>query len=469
MAHPFLNKALTLFGRNRARTASPTKTVGKPGTRISSGYIASEERNRLLVRESRYRVGSEMLANSSIVAASVRLYLDLVGRSRWVFDGTDEAVERAETALMEDPATPWHRIARRASFSFYWGYSIQEWTMMRRAEDGALTFKDIAPRAQRTIERWDVDKQTGAVLGVVQRDPNTYDEIYIPRSKCLYMVDDSMDDSPEGLGMFRHLIERYLRLVEYEKLEWSNFEDVALGTLIAMLPFAELERLVAEAGEQLTNEGRVALEAPLKQLLQDRVEGKGKRSGIAIDSSVYQGVTIDRENRPTSARQWGVDRLRSETGGLGPFNNSINRLNLELARVMGTEQLLLGGSGGGSYALSADQSHNFMLKVDGTNREIAETVKSDLLLPLWLVNGWDLKTIPDVTVETVRFKDFEALARMLKDLAASGAVLSLDDPAINEIRAEGGLSPYDAPDPDEIGSSLMGGDKGSNVNEGEVS
>ena len=463
MMHPMM-KQLTLFGQGQARRkVAPTATAGKPGARVFGGYIASDERNRELVGLRRYQHGSDMLVNSSIVAASMRLYLDLIAQARFTFDGTDEAVEMAETALFEDPATPWHRIARRAGFFVYWGFSVQEWTMARR-EDGALTFHDIAPRAQRTIERWDVDQNTGAVRGFIQRNPNNYgEEIYIPRGKCMYMVDDALNDSPDGLGLYRNMIERYMKLIEYEKLEWSNFEDVALGTLIAMVPFSLLESYVQSSNQTLTDEGRRALEAPIKQFLQDRVEGRGKRNAIALDSAPYEGITVDNENRPTSLRQWLIERMKSETGGLSPFDVAINRLNTELSRVMGTEGMMLGG-GSGSFALSKDKSHNFMLKVDGANKEIAETVKSDLLVPLWMVNGRDLSTVPEVNVEAVRFKDFEAIAKMLRDTAAAGAILDPQDPVVDAMRDLAGVPKSEGMmGSDDMDSSLMGGGKKDDI------
>ena len=457
-----LMKVLTGVGDSFSRTAGPTTTVGTRGVQITHGWIVSEERNRRLTGIEKYRTGSEMLLNSSIVAASMKLYLDLISQAQWVFDGEDQAVERATVALMDDPLTPWHRIVRRAAFYLYWGFSVSEWTMQRRPEDGVLTFQDIAPRAQRTIERWDL--VDGQIEGIVQRDANTYRELYIPRGKCLYVVDDSMDDSPEGLGLFRHLVERWFRLMAYERLEWSNYEDVALGTLIGLGPYAQLEGLVQSTQHPLTDAGRRALEAPLQTFLDAKVKGEGRRSALALDSSVYEGVTVDNENRPTSARQWGVERVPTETGGLAPIGKGIDRLNMELARVAGTEGLLL-GSGEGSYALSEDKSHTLMLRVDSANREIAQAVKNDLLVPLWAINGWDLATIPEVKVEAVRYRDVEKLAKVLKDLAGAGAMLDPQDPAIDDIRDLAGLSSYEPPEEDDVDASLIAGGVGEEMEE----
>ena len=82
--------------------------------------------------------------------------------------------------LTKDPLTPWHRIVRRLSMYRFYGFSIMEWTAKRR-DDGLLTFADVEPRAQRTIERWDVD-ETGKVMGALQTKPaNAAGDIFAPR------------------------------------------------------------------------------------------------------------------------------------------------------------------------------------------------------------------------------------------------------------------------------------------------
>ena len=92
----------------------------------------------------------------------------------------------------------------------FWGYSFSEWVMRKRPE-GWLTYHDIAPRAQRTIEYWNVDP-TGEVHGIWQRSPQTQEYFYIPRGKTIYLVDDTLNDSPEGLGLFRLMVEASQRL-----------------------------------------------------------------------------------------------------------------------------------------------------------------------------------------------------------------------------------------------------------------
>ena len=234
------------------RRVPPQETAGVPGVAIYAGYVDSGETHADLASpEARYRTFSNILANVSIVAAGVRLYANMMGRTHLdlhaVRGRTTERRVRGDAArrsLTSDPTTPWHRIVRRASMYRFYGFSLQEWTA-KRHEDGHFTFADIAPRAQRTIHRWDVDPK-GAVLGVSQRAPQTAQEIYLPRNKLLYLVDDTLNDSPEGLGLFRHLVEPANRLKLYEKLEGFGFENDLRGIPVGYAPFTGMAERVAK-------------------------------------------------------------------------------------------------------------------------------------------------------------------------------------------------------------------------------
>ena len=115
-----------------------------------------------------------------------------------------------------------------------------------------------------------------------------------------------------------------------------------------------------------------------------------------------------------------------------------------MARIMGTEGLLLGGDKVGSLALSRDKSHNLFLVVDGTLLEIGQQFDRDMLDVAWMLNGWPDEMKPTMNHEAVQFKDIEQIAAALRDMANAGAILDDDDPAIGEVRDLLGLS---RPDP----------------------
>lgn len=424
------------FGFKRRRV-SPTQTAGIRGVRIIGGIVDQDELNKELRGLERYKIFSDLLANVSIVAAGTRYFLNLVAKAQWKFEASEddkdsEFADKVEKMLTDDPITPWHRIVRRSAMYRFYGFSIQEWTA-RRDDDGALTFKDIAPRPQITIERWDIN-DAGLVEGVVQTNPNTLQEVFLPRQKLVYLVDDTLNDSPEGLGIFRHLAQPAARLKRYEQLEGFGFETDLRGIPIARGPFTELAKM-EEAGE-LSKAQREKIELPMRTFIEKHV--KTPSLGLLLDSITYRGE--DDAATPSSTRQWDIELLKGSNTTQEQIAATINRISHEMARILGVEGLLLGGEKTGSLALSKDKSHNLFLIVDGSLLEIAEQYDMDLVDPLFRINGWPMEMKPTMKHEAVQFKDIEQITNALRNMSIAGAMLDPDDPAIAEVRALLGLS-----------------------------
>jgi len=435
--------------------ATPTKVVGAPGTAIFGGYPETDELNAGLVGRAKYKTYSDLLSNTSIVSAGVRYYLNLVSKAEWkvvAVDETPQAIEMKEFIedAMDDMQTTWHRVIRRAAMYRFYGFSVQEWTAKRR-EDGKIGMLDVAPRAQQTIERWAVHED-GTVEGMIQRNPQNSVEIFLPRSKTIYIVDDSLNDSPEGLGLFRHLVEASDRLKRYEQLEGFGFETELRGIPVARVPLAKLNSMVANS--EMTAADRTTLLTPIQSFIESHI--KNPALGLILDSTVYESQ--DEAARPSSTKQWDMELLSSDgDSGQVEVAAAIQRLNHELARIMGVEGLLTGSDGTGSLALSKDKSLNFFLLVDSTLTEIKEVYENDYIDALWELNGFDDKLKPSFETEAIQFRDVQEITQALADLAKSGAMMAIDDPAIDEIRELLGLSPQ--PEVSEDDLRLTGGDQ----------
>lgn len=418
----------------------PSKTVGAAGTAIYGGYIQSREKDASLDGVLRYATYSDIIANTSIVAAGVRFFLNLVSKADWMVQPAEvagkqkQAEEIAELVedMLHDMTTPWHRVIRRAAMYRMYGFSLQEWTAKRR-EDGAIGFLDIEPRAQVTIERWDTDYH-GRVYGAVQRAPQDSKDIYLPIKKCLYMVDDALNDSPEGLGLFRHLVKTSKALTRFEQLEGFGFETDLRGIPVGRGPFKLLQDMVDNG--DISDAERAAIIAPLTDFTQNHV----KRPDLALllDSMTYESE--DESSTPSSVRQWDAELLKGGNTSADAVAKAITRKNRELARVLNVEHLMLGEGTKGSAALSKDKSQSFAMMVDGTLDETVETVTRDVLVPLFMLNGWDMELMPTLKTEAIQHREVTEVTGALADMAQAGAVLSPDDPAINEVRDLLGLS-----------------------------
>lgn len=440
-----------LFPR-KTRAPKPTETVGVSGTAVYGGYLDSKETNKKLADPSqRYTLYSNLLANVSIIAAGVRYYLNLVGKATWKVEPAEKdnalAQEIADfiESAMKDMETPWPRVVRRAAMYKFYGFSIQEWTAKKRT-DGAIGIRDVSPRPQHTIERWDMDPATGEVRGVGQRSPQDGQEIYLPRTKLVYAVDDSISDSPEGLGLLRNMVEPGLRLLRYQELEGFGFETDLAGVPVIRAPIAELNRQVKN--NLLTQAEAQALLDPMLRFIQNHI--KNRHQGLMQDSAPYQSE--DSRATPSSTNMWDVELLKGESAeSLQTIATAIERVTREIARIMNMEHLLLGGDGKGSLALSADKAASVGLMVDSTLEELEWVLRRDFVRTLVRLNGWPDELAPTLQTEKAQYRSVTEITQALVDLSTAGAPLVPGDPAIDEVRELLGLSGV----PEEIATALI--------------
>jgi len=421
------------------RTVAPSRAAGVPGTAITNGYIVGNERNSKLVGSERYRTAADLLANISIVAAGTRYFLNLIAHPAWSIEPADDSPEAMEAAefvesCMYDMTASWARIIRRSGLYRFHGFAIQEWVAKKRA-DGRIGYASIEPRPQFTIERWDMDDQF-QVRGVIQRGPESGQEYYLPREKLIYLVDDTLTDSPEGMGLFRHLVEPSERLKRYLELEGMGYERDLRGIPIGRAPLTAINKAVAN--KELTEAEGNAMVQALRDFV--KMQAKKRDTALVLDSQPYENTTAD-GLQVTGDQMWDVELLTGVSSGLEAMGLSINREIEEIARILGVESLLLGGaSSGGNRALSEDKSRNLYLTANATLNDIAETMERDFVNPLWALNGFDDALKPTFKTEDVSFRSISEITAALRDMATAGAVLAPDDPAIDDVRDLLGIS-----------------------------
>ena len=432
--------------RTTIPAVSPTQRIGVGGGQTFGGFLDEHETSSALQGARRYETFANILANTEIVAAGTRYFLNLIAKPDWRADPSDPnnaaAVEVAEFVedVMGDMSLPWHRVIRRAAMFRFHGFSIQEWTAKKR-DDGRVGMLEVAARPQVTIERW--INPDGDVLGVVQRSPVDGREIILPREKIVYMLDDALNDSPAGLGLFRHLVDANNRLQRFELLEAFSFEMDLRGIPIGRAPLAALANQVRD--QTISKADATAATAAMRSFLAGHI--KNPQLSMLFDSQPY---TTGGENQaPSSVRQWDVELLQGSGTGAEPVGVAITRLQREMARVLGVEFLLL-GDGAGSHALSRDKTHNFGLIVDSSMTELRKTFQKDFLEPLMMLNGIPEDLWPEFRTDAVQYRDVEQITKGLVDLATAGAVIDPTDPAIDVVRKLLGLPEQ----PEELVASL---------------
>jgi polyhydroxyalkanoate synthesis regulator phasin len=418
--------------------ARPFSEQGVAGYVVMGGYVVSNEQNPKLFGQTRWRTAADILSNCSVVAAGLRYTLNLIARPAWKADPVNDTAEAKAMAefvdeIMDDASASWTRIIRRSAMYRFHGFGISEWTAKRR-DDGRTGIDSIEQRPQHTIERWDIDPN-GGVLGVWQRDPQTSREIYLPRQKLVYLVDDQLTDRPDGMGWFRHLVEPAERLTTYMKLESLGFQRDLTGIPIGRAPLQKINQLVKDG--KLTQEQADQMIEGIKEFC--RLEMKSEHTGLILDSTTYKGKTQEGD-QISQVAEWGMELLTGEQTSIEALGKAILRLDEDIALIMGTTPMLTGRGGEGSRALSEDQSRNLYLTVNSTLDDMTESYQRDIVDRLWAMNGLNDDLKPRLAHEDASFKDIEKIGRVLRDMAAAGAILAPDDPAINDVRNLAGLS-----------------------------
>jgi hypothetical protein len=301
----------------------------------------------------------------------------------------------------------------------------------------------VFQRPQHTIERWDI-ADTGDVLGVWQRSPQTGAENYIPREKLIYLLDDTLTDSPEGMGLFRQIVEPAERLRELVRLEATGYSRDMRGLPIARAPLAAMtnagmtDEQIAEATQTLSNFAGI--------------EAKDKDTYLLLDSSTYLSESENGES-VSNVPQWDLQFASYSASGLDEIGTAIDRINIEIARVLGVEGLMIGSGSSGSRAASEDKSANLYLHANAALDDIGEAYERDLFGALLRYNGIDKSLRPRLVHEDVQRKDFEGMASAIRDMTQAGVAITNGDELVSEFFGMMGLTP---PESMELEGAMMG-------------
>jgi len=467
MAVEFLSGARAPREVSRTENPAPTGIRGTSGVRIVGGYVQQDEKNAKLLGRQRYVTWADMIANTSIIAAGARYYLNLLAKASWTLDPADDSAEAERLAertfeIIHGMRRPWSRVVRTAGMYRFFGFSVQEWTA-RREEDGTFGLLDIAARPQNTIEQWDTEAD-GNVVGCVQKNPNNFEFTYLPRAKTVYVVDDALSDTPEGLGILRQLTKPAETLAELQRLETYGYEMDLQGVPIIRAPLAQIQQNVTDG--KITEEQAAASTSALIGFLTNHA--RRPDSGLMIDSAVYTGT--GEQQTPTANRQWDMETMTSGSADSAvAVATAIERLNREMARIMGVEELMLGSDGAGSFAMSKQKSDNFALMVDSSLSEIRWAMQNDVVKTIFRINGWNMALMPKFRTEQIAFQDVVNITTALREMSAAGAMLAPDDPAINEVRAIMGLSPQKEIDLNALVSLMASNDPNDDMTDDNAS
>lgn len=426
-------------GRAVTKAAQP---AGVDGVAAYGGFVSSGERNPDLISFRKWVTYANTL-NKPIVATGVRYFTNLLSGTEWHVEpneaggkGATKGADIVTKGLIDAPlAKPWPQIVRKQALYRMLGNALHA-TAMRRRKDGLIVFSAIEHRPQQTIERWLRANEQAPFDSVIQRGRETGKEYPISLDECWYSVDDTITDSPDGVGLLRHIAEHVRRLEIYEALEGKAYTEDLGGIPIGRAPLAEIERAnTGKKAEDITAD-KLARTKTLRDVLEKRKKTPEESQWLLLDSDTYNNADQSKTNIP----KWALENLKSETANLPDINQVITRVRFEIACALGIEWVLLGSGDNGSFALSADKTSMFASTLQTTLSELAYSATNQLARRLVVANGLDPDTCtPKLVAEPISTDAIETCTRALANLALAG--LPPNDPARNVIRSRLRLPP----------------------------
>ncbi|MCL4715481.1 MAG: hypothetical protein KJZ75_11270 [Hyphomonadaceae bacterium] len=330
-----------------ASNATVVAPIGDSGLKAYGGFI-QEEFLPELSGERGKRKFREMAANDPTVRAVLFGLTALVGSVEWPLKAADDtpAAEDAKKFaedVFDKMQTPLGDVITEACTMFTYGFAPCEITFEPR-EDGKYGIREIALRAQNTIQRWEIDRNSGAILGLHQQT-TWKSTVFIPINKLALFRTTSIKNNPEGESILRGLYRPWYFKSKIEEIEAVGIERDLAGLPVVRVPLSLFKN--AADGDQTA---RAALDGWKRLATQVR---RDQNEGVVIPSDVYE----DESGKPSGNAQMYEFKLLSSGGGRS-FDTTaiIDRYDRKIATAVLMDFIFLGQASVGSFALAQPHS-----------------------------------------------------------------------------------------------------------------
>lgn len=384
----------------------------------------------------------EMATNDPVISA-VLSAMDLMIRSTpWRIEGgSAQANELVEYSLhnLED-ATFEMFLSDVLSFLPY-GFSLFEIVARPPSKhpNGWVTLSRLAPRAQWTISRFEVDRQ-GRILGAHQT--STLGSGFIPYSKLLHFRTASKQNDPAGVSVLRGAYQPW-----YFARRIQEIEAVAIERELNGLPLFRIP------SEYLSPDATPAQKAFVNTVSRIARDVKNNEQGhIIIPSDVYEHP----DGKLSDVRLVDFELVASQGKRDIDTHTIIVRYQQDMARSALADFVMLGVNDRGSFALSKSKADLFLKALEGYLDAIAATLNRHLVPKLMQWNGIAMSDAPRIQHGRVAPTDLAELGNYIQRVGGLNIDLT-DEATIDFLRNAAGLPPAapraDLPDTPDVADS----------------
>lgn len=373
------------------------------------------------------RTFREMKDNDPIVGAILTAMEMMTRALDWSVKPADDSAEAktyatlCEDALFKHMDSPFSELVTEILSFLPFGFAVFEHVLMR-LPNGDITIKKIAPRAQWSLQRFEIDRD-GTFLGVRQ---STYrGSVYIPLEKMLHFRTVSQNRDPAGRSILRNAYLPYYYSSHIREIEAMSIERELNGLPVGRVP---VEYLSDGASDD-----QKAFVSAFKEILSSiKINGK---SSVILPSDLQE----DAEGKLSD--KYLVDMtLMSSTGSRDVDTSKvILRNDQDIARSVMADFVMLGINDRGSFALSESKSDLFLKALEGHTGTIKSVFKDQMFYRLGQVNGFDTELVPSLEHGPIKPISLTQLGEFIDHLAGAGAPLFPDDNLEDHLRKQGGM------------------------------
>ena len=291
------------------------------------------------------------------------------------------------------------------------GGSVDNPKKKSKYNDGRFGVKKLAIRAPWTVDRFEVDNDTGEILGVLQDTTWGKPMVVIPTQKSLYYRTTSLNNDPSGRSVLRNAYIAYTYLNRIQEIEAIAIERELHGIPIGRMPAEYL------AGDATADQK--ALRTSFETILRDLK--KNEQGYALLPSDLY----VDADGKPTTHRLMDLELITSNGTRSIDIDPIVRRYQHDIARSVMAEFMMLGGGVSGSYALSKSKTDLFLRSLESYINTIVDVLNKQLVERLWQINGLPFETMPKLEAGDVAPHDLKEIAVFLRNL--NGADINLAD------------------------------------------
>lgn len=372
-------------------TATEVKTkdalteLGGTGTAIIGGFLTNQDYNTDFTGVKRIDIFDEMRMSDATVRAGLSAVKLPILSADWYIKGNREDVrEFVERQLFKNSGFTWTAFLRQALTMAENGNAIFE-KVFEKLPDGKIGWKRLAPRLSKTIYRWTLND--GKSPGIYQILP-TGKTAEIPRWKLLYFINEQEGSNYEGQSLLRAAYSHWYYKKLYYKIDSIATEKQGMG-----IP---------------------KITAPPQATPQDKKMAREVAQNMRTNEKAYFEVP----------QGFNIEFLDMKANTTKDPKEMIAHHDRQIVKALLAQFLELGANGGGgSYALSEDQSKLFMLSLEYIAKIIQEEMNKAIkeLVDLNFA-GVDDEDRPTLEYGAIGEVDYKNLSEALQKLVASDLV-----------------------------------------------